>query len=79
MDRTNEKGGADKRDPSSAPSLYTWTLEPLLLSWVATTLALIAELEAPHSPERRHRLLGMAACCRSLAQEITAKGDEREH
>ena len=79
MDRTHKKGGADSRDPSSAPSLYTWTLEPLLLSWVATTLALIAELEAPHSPERRQRMLDMAACCRSLAQEITAKGDEREH
>lgn len=79
MDPTNEKGSADSGHLSSAPSLYTWTLEPLLLSWVATTLALIAELETPNSPERRQRLLELAASCRSLAQEIAAKGDEREH
>jgi hypothetical protein len=42
-------------------------------------MALIAELETPHSQERRQRLLEMAACCRSLAQEITAKGDDHEH
>jgi hypothetical protein len=79
MDRTNEKGSADGGHLSSAPSLYTWTLEPLLLSWVATTMALIAEIETPRSQERRQRLLEMAACCRSLAQEITAKGDDHEH
>lgn len=79
MDPTNAKGSADSGHLSSAPALYTWTLEPLLLSWVATTLALIAELETPHSPERRQRLLELAANCRSLAQEVAAKGDEREH
>lgn len=80
MDPTRDNGGADSRDPSSsAPSVYTWTLEPLLLSWVATTLALIAELEVPHSQERRRRMLELASCCRNLAQEITAKDNERDH
>lgn len=57
----------------SETHLDTRKLATLLLSWTATTLALVADLEPPDTSERRHRILALAGRCRTLGLEIVAE------